>query len=310
MDVKYTMMPNNTVLGNGLTVVQACSEALTRAGYERNHAFDVAAMLYDSLDLVLEQHNLRTVLHRLGGPNPLFTMLAEMAKLDAEPKAAQVVSIKALARQFAMAIPDQIGNHLITGSGFRNKLRMKLNPKDPVELQRTMQDLYRINYWKPAEPHHVLGRTLEMEYAGCSIDEVYEAAKVFNKQVEDAGSWPAFVAGLVRDNYLVKHIDDGTLKMESKYPRVAELNWSEQRKPTEGKCGYDHVVAPTLFGEIRIEWKEWKEHDTYTVYMPFEVNGDLPVFNGYTLDEAKELAYRYYNYYLQKAFGYDVREPQ
>lgn len=310
MDVKYTMMPENTVFGSGLTVVQACSEALARAGYERNQASNVAAMLYDAVDGVLEQHGLRTVFHTLDGANPMFSMLAEMAKLDAEPKVTQVVSIKAMARQFAMAIPAQIGNHLITGSSFRNLLRMKLNPKDPVELQRVMQDLYRINYWDPAEPHHVVGRKLEMEYAGCSVDEVFEAAKVFNKQVEAAGSWPAFVSGLVKDAYYVHHITDGKLKMESKYPRVPVLIWSEERKPSEGTCGYDHVVATTLFGDIRIEWKSWKEYDSYTVYMPFEVDGASPVFNGNTLDEAKDLAYQYYNYYLQKAFGYDVREPQ
>lgn len=310
MDVKYTMMPENTSLGNGLTVVQACSEALTRAGYERNQAQNVSAMLYDAVDGVLEQHGLRTVFHALGGANPMFSMLAEMAKLDAESKTTQVVSIKALARQFAMFIPNQIGNHLITGSSFRTRLRMKLNPKDPVELQRVMQDLYRINYWNPVEPHQVQGRTLEMEYAGCSVDEVFEAAKVFNKQVEDAGSWPAFVTGLVKDTYHVHHILDDKLKMESKYPRVPALTWSEERKPSEGTCGYDHVISTTLFGDIRIEWKSWKEYDSYTVYMPFEVDGSSPVFNGYTLDEAKELAYRYYNFYLQKAFGYDVREPE
>lgn len=310
MDVKYTMMPENTILGNAQTVVQACSEALTRAGYESNRASDVAAMLYDAVDGVIEQHGLRTVFHTLGGANPMFSMLAEMAKLDAESKVTQVVSIKALARQFAMAIPAQVGNHLITGSSFRNHLRMKMNPKDPIGLQRTMQDLYRINAWSPAEPHHVLGRTLEMEYAGCSVDEVFEAAKVFNKQVEEAGSWPAFVSGLVKDTYRVHHILDDKLKMESKYPRVPSLIWSEERKPSEGVCGYDHVISTTLFGEIRIEWKSWKEYDSYTVYMPFEVNGEPPVLNGNTLGEAKELAYRYYNFYLQKAFGYDVRSPE
>lgn len=310
MDVKYTMMPTNTVLGNDLTVIQACSEALTRAGYEKTRAHDVAAMLYDAVDHVLEQHALRTVLHRVGGPNPLFTMLAEMAKLDAQPKATQVVSIKALARQFAMAIPDQIGNHVIAGFSHRQLLRMKMNPKDPVELQRQMQDLYRINYCQPAEPYHVTNRVLEMEYGGCSVDEIYEAAKVFNKQVETAGSWPAFVAGLVKDAYDIKHIDHSVLEQEAKFPSVPPLVWSEPAKAVEGGSSYDHVIAQTPFGKIVIEWKSWKEYDTYSFSMPFDFNGEPAFHSGNTLEEAKEKAQMWYNYYIRKAFGYNVREPQ
>jgi hypothetical protein len=38
------------------------------------------------------------------------------------------------------------------------------------------------------------------------------------------------------------------------------LQWSEPRPPTKDVCSYDHVVAETPLGEIRLEWKGWKDH--------------------------------------------------
>lgn len=63
------------------------------------------------------------------------------------------------------------------------------------------------------------------------------------------------------------------------------LEWSEPRPPTKGVSHYDHVVAVTPLGEIRLEWKGWKEYDSPCGEMPwgkFIVASDL--------DEAKQSA--------------------
>lgn len=310
MEVKYTMMPENTSLGSNQTVIQACFEALGRAGYEEARANTLSSMLYDAVSDVLEQHGLRTVFSVVEGPYPLFSHLVEMAKLDSQPKASQVVSIKALAHQFALQIPNQVRNHLMQSFYHRDVIRIKLRPSEPIEILRTMQELYRINAAKTPEPSFITKRKLELEYHHCSVDEIYEVAKVYNKQVEDAGSWPAFVFGLVKDSYDIIHLDDSQLKQEAKYPRVPALVWTDPKKPVEGGCGYDHVEAETQFGIIRIEWKSWKEHDTFSFSMPFEIDGSPTHHYGSNLEEAKALAYSWYNHYMQKAFGYNVRTPE
>jgi hypothetical protein len=48
------------------------------------------------------------------------------------------------------------------------------------------------------------------------------------------------------------------------------LEWSEPAPPTEGVSSYDHVIARTPFGEIRIEWKSWKKYDAYCVSTPWD----------------------------------------
>ena len=56
------------------------------------------------------------------------------------------------------------------------------------------------------------------------------------------------------------------------------LEWSEPRPPTKGICHYDHVVAATPLGDIRLEWKSWKECDSPSGAMPwgeFVIGGSL-----------------------------------
>lgn len=64
------------------------------------------------------------------------------------------------------------------------------------------------------------------------------------------------------------------------------LPWSAPAGPNE-ETSYDHVIAPTPFGRIRITWKGWKEYDSPTV-------DEHPVpdffYPGYDLDDAKTQA--------------------
>lgn len=53
---------------------------------------------------------------------------------------------------------------------------------------------------------------------------------------------------------------------------IKYLNWSEPRPPTKSipACYYDNVYADTPFGRIWIEWKSWKEHDSFDVRTDWE----------------------------------------
>ena len=63
------------------------------------------------------------------------------------------------------------------------------------------------------------------------------------------------------------------------------LEWSEPKPPTEGGSRYDHVVAQTPLGDVVIEWKGWKSHDSPCGTMPW---GEVVI--AHTLDDAKEAA--------------------
>lgn len=47
------------------------------------------------------------------------------------------------------------------------------------------------------------------------------------------------------------------------------LEWSEPKPPTKDVCSYDHIIAATPLGEIRIEWKSWKSYDSPSCEMPW-----------------------------------------
>ena len=51
---------------------------------------------------------------------------------------------------------------------------------------------------------------------------------------------------------------------------------------------YDHVRCLTPFGEGLIEWKGWKDSDSYSLSIGGEYIGE-----GNNLEEAKDLAYRW-----------------
>lgn len=59
------------------------------------------------------------------------------------------------------------------------------------------------------------------------------------------------------------------------------LQWSEVRSPDD-ECSYTHIVSKTPLGDLTIEWKGWKDHDTPDCRLPW---GDY-VF-GSDLDDAK-----------------------
>lgn len=63
------------------------------------------------------------------------------------------------------------------------------------------------------------------------------------------------------------------------------MNWTEPRPPAREFSYYDHVICETPLGRALIEWKGWKESDTYSITIGGEYIGD-----GRDLDDAKNLA--------------------
>lgn len=47
------------------------------------------------------------------------------------------------------------------------------------------------------------------------------------------------------------------------------LNWSPHYPPDGDFSFYDHVFAETPLGMIKIEWKSWKDHDSYDCTLPW-----------------------------------------
>lgn len=70
--------------------------------------------------------------------------------------------------------------------------------------------------------------------------------------------------------------------------KLKAFQWRGPAKPDGKTCFYDHVKCDTSLGDFQIEWKSWKEHDTYGLYF----NGEY-VASLYTLDEAKQKACDY-----------------
>ncbi len=66
---------------------------------------------------------------------------------------------------------------------------------------------------------------------------------------------------------------------------MSGLKWSDPSPGKEGVSHYDHVIAETPLGEIKLEWKSWKEYDEPCGSMPW---GEWIV--GFTLEEAKSKA--------------------
>lgn len=63
------------------------------------------------------------------------------------------------------------------------------------------------------------------------------------------------------------------------------MNWTEKSNPKEGVSYYTHTICETPLGRFLIEWKDWKEDDSYSVTIGNEYIGQR-----YDLNEAKELA--------------------
>lgn len=63
------------------------------------------------------------------------------------------------------------------------------------------------------------------------------------------------------------------------------MNWTEPKPPTQGISHYDHVICETPIGQCLIEWKGWKESDSYSVTI-----GNDYVGEGWDLEDGKRLA--------------------
>ena len=63
------------------------------------------------------------------------------------------------------------------------------------------------------------------------------------------------------------------------------MTWTEPKPPTKDISSYDHVMCDTPLGKCLIEWKGWKDYDSYTVMI-----GDEWIAAGCDLDEAKSIA--------------------
>lgn len=61
--------------------------------------------------------------------------------------------------------------------------------------------------------------------------------------------------------------------------KINPIKWSEASPPNED-CRYDHVTGTCPLGTYSIEWKSWKEYDSYCIY-----------FNGDYLAVANDLSY-------------------
>ncbi len=66
------------------------------------------------------------------------------------------------------------------------------------------------------------------------------------------------------------------------------MNWTESTKPTCNISFYDHVICQTPLGVAKIEWKGWKESDSYELMIGNEYIGF-----GDSLEYAKQMAVEY-----------------
>lgn len=66
--------------------------------------------------------------------------------------------------------------------------------------------------------------------------------------------------------------------------KMKALEWSEASPPND-KCRYDHTSAATSIGCYQIEWKSWKQYDSYCLYFREDFIDAPP-----TLEDAKKLA--------------------
>ena len=73
---------------------------------------------------------------------------------------------------------------------------------------------------------------------------------------------------------------------------IIKLQFSEAAKGDIVNSRYDWSRAESPIGQYMIEWKSWKEHDTYTVHLDTLV----PAFfdNGWTLEQAQEIAQKHF----------------
>lgn len=67
------------------------------------------------------------------------------------------------------------------------------------------------------------------------------------------------------------------------------MNWAKLSKPKEGISYYDHTICESPIGIFKIEWKSWKENDSYDVML----DDSIWVGSEYSLEKAKEITREY-----------------
>ena len=66
------------------------------------------------------------------------------------------------------------------------------------------------------------------------------------------------------------------------------MNWTEPKPPKRGESVYNHITCETPLGQAIIEWKGWKESDSYSVTIGSDYIGE-----GFDLEDAKIVAMKY-----------------
>lgn len=80
--------------------------------------------------------------------------------------------------------------------------------------------------------------------------------------------------------------------------KTSALVWSREYEANE-TIRYNHVLADSPLGQFSIEWKGWKEHDSYCTYI-----GGHYLYSAYDLDEAKLIAEKYLMGKAQELFEF------
>ena len=70
---------------------------------------------------------------------------------------------------------------------------------------------------------------------------------------------------------------------------LVEISWGSEAPPDKDSR-YNHVFGTHPLGKFCIEWKSWKESDSYTCYFNDEYWNDA-----YSLDEAKDFCQKHIN---------------
>lgn len=63
------------------------------------------------------------------------------------------------------------------------------------------------------------------------------------------------------------------------------MKWTESKPPIQGVSYYNHCICESPLGQIKIEWKGWKEYPSYDIQID-----DKWIACEYDLEDAKNAA--------------------
>ena len=86
-------------------------------------------------------------------------------------------------------------------------------------------------------------------------------------------------AGWLTVKYEVSQSGQEEAIAQPERPLVRPLQWSEEREPCES-IRYNHVVAESALGLISIEWKGWKDYDSFCVHLDGDYIDTAPDLHG------------------------------